>query len=297
MASDFPLDFTNFELEITNRCNLACPRCARTNFIQQFPKAWRNNDLDLKTFEWFISPILDQIKIFEFKGTMGDPIFHPSFIDWVKWAKENGKRVYIHTNGQAGKALWVALAQHLDKNDRVTLGIDGLPTSFDTYRVHANWKNIEACVAELRDKTTLIWQFIHFSYNENEIEEAEALSKQMGFDEFYLLESDRWEQDDWLKPHNAVKDRPSFKQDIDPQCLNKPMHVVTADGYYMPCCMLVDHRFRYKTPWHNDLFDISRNTIKDVISSRISADFFAKLTNKSAPDYCRFNCGKCSNGS
>lgn len=292
MVSSFPLDFSNFELEITNRCNVACPRCARTDFIEKFPKAWTNTDLDLDVFVKFIDPILDQIKIFEFKGTMGDPIFHPQFIDWIKWVKAQRKQVYIHTNGQAGRVLWQGLVEHLDKNDRVTLGIDGLPKSFMTYRVNANWKNIEACIEILKGKTTLIWQFIPFSYNDHEINEAKTLSKQLGFDEFFLLESDRWEIDDWLKPQVSAKDRPTLDQDISPQCLDKPMHVVTADGYYMPCCMLIDHRFRYKTPWAK-AFNIQQSTIKDVINSRISSEFFANLNNESAPRYCRFNCGKC----
>jgi MoaA/NifB/PqqE/SkfB family radical SAM enzyme len=293
MDSNFPLDFSNFELEITNRCNLGCPRCARTDFIQQFPKAWKHSDLDLEDFKLFIFSVLDKIQIFEFKGTMGDPIFHPKFIDWIKWAKEKGKRVFIHTNGQAGKALWTSLTKHLDKNDRVIVGIDGMPDSFMTYRVNAKWKNIETCAAVLRDKVTLVWQFIHFSYNTHEIEDAKALSERLGFNEFFVLESDRWESnEDWLKPSDAL-DRPSFNQDIDPQCLSKPMHIVTAEGYYMPCCMLIDHRFRYKTPWAKT-YAIHQNTIKDIINSRLAADFFAKLTNKSAPDYCRFNCGKCS---
>lgn len=293
MEYKFPLDFSNFELEITNRCNLACPRCSRTDFIERFPNAWKNSDLDLNAFKKFIEPVLSKIDIFEFKGTMGDPIFHPNFIDWITWAKENNKKVYIHTNGQAGKSFWKKLAQLLDNNDKVVVGIDGLPENFMIYRVNAKWKNIEYCASELKEKTQLIWQYIVFSYNQNDIERAKLLSTELGFTNFDLINSDRWiDANDWLKPNKNFKDRSTEEQDIDPQCLKTPMHIVTADGYYMPCCFLIDHRYRYKTPWAR-LFNISNVTIEDIIKSSVATDFFAKLTNESAPNYCRFNCGKC----
>lgn len=293
MVSKVPLNFSNFELEITNRCNLACPRCSRTDFIERFPKAWNNNDLNLDVFKKFIDPILNEIDIFEFKGTMGDPIFHPNFLDWVSWAKKNNKKVYIHTNGQSGKTLWQKLSQLLTDDDKVIVGIDGIPENFMTYRVNARWKNIEYCAEALKEKTQLIWQFIVFSYNEDNIETAKLISKELGFNDFDILHSNRWvDYDDWLKPKEKFQNRSSEDPEIDPLCLKTPMHIVTADGYYMPCCMLIDHRYRYKTPWAKT-FDISKVTINDVLKSSIAMDFFATLTNESASTYCRFNCGKC----
>lgn len=293
MESSFPRDFSNFELEITNRCNLACPRCARTDFIKQFPKAWKNHDLDLSNFKRFIEPVLDEVEIFEFKGTMGDPIFHPDFINWITWAKSINKKVYIHTNGQSGKSLWKRLVPLLTNDDKVIVGIDGLPDNFMIYRISARWKNIEECARTLKGKTNLIWQFIVFDYNKKNIEQARSYSTDMGFSDFIVVHSDRWiDENDWLKPKSDSKDRPSEEQDIDPMCLTSPMHIVTADGYYMPCCMLIDYRYRYKTPWAK-LFDITNNNITDVMNSSISDSFFANLNNESAPSYCRFNCGKC----
>jgi len=295
MASSFPQDFSNFELEITNRCNLACPRCARTDMIERFPKAWKHNDLSLDAFIKFITPVLDQINIFEFKGTMGDPIFHPQFIKWVSWCKAQGKNVYIHTNGQAGKSIWNKLSSLLTPNDKVVVGIDGTPDNFMQYRINAKWKNIEEVVKALKHKTHLVWQYIIFSYNETNIEEARELSRDYGFDEFLLVNSDRWiDNADWLKPSEG-RDRPVTDKtnDISPDCLSRPMHIVTADGYYMPCCYLVDHRWRFKTPWARQ-FNINDCTINDIIKSSSSNEFYAKLTNETAPDYCRFCCGKCN---
>ena len=290
---DFPLDFSNFELEITNRCNLGCPRCSRTDMIDMFPKAWRNHDLSLDDFKVFIAPILDQVKVFEFKGTLGDPIFHPDFIDWISWCKESGKSVHIHTNGQAGNNLWSRLVALLDKSDSVTLGIDGMPDDFMRYRINANWKNIATSAAILAGKVRLRWQFIVFSYNQHEIESARALSQEMKFDEFFVFHSNRWLQgDDWLRPTEARPRSTVSAAKLSPTCLRSPMHVVSADGFYFPCPMYIDPRGRYKSPWAK-AFDIRKCDINDVINSSISRDFFAKLNDESALPYCRFQCGKC----
>lgn len=296
MESRFPTDFSNFELEITDRCNLACPRCSRTELLEKFPNVKLNHDLDLITFSQFIDPVIDQINIFEFKGTMGEPIFHPKFLDWVNWAKAAGKKVFIHTNGQAGKTLWKRLAPLLDKDDRVIFGIDGMPEDFMKYRVNAKWANLEAAINALRGHAQIIWQFIVFSYNEHEIEAAKTLSQTMGMDEFLVVHSPKWrEGSDWLKPIGDGNSQPrgTIADEVSPDCLTRPMHIVTADGYYMPCCYLVDHRWRYKTPWAK-AFDIKSSSINDVIKSSIGREFFAKLNNESAPDYCRFQCGKCN---
>lgn len=286
--SNFPMDFSNFELEITNRCNLACPGCSRTDFIERFPKAWRNHDLDLDDFKKFIEPIIDEIEVFEFKGTMGDPIFHPRFLRWIEWCKSLGKRVSIHTNGQAGDGLWKKLATVVDSNDKITLGIDGLSKDFTKYRINANWKNIESCAKIMSGRVKLVWQFIIFIYNEHEIEEARQLSKTMGFDEFVAIESKHWDSDAaWVRSSNDTS-----ADVFDPQCMQSPTHIVTADGHYMPCCHLIDHRVRYKTPWSKE-FNIKEFGINDVIKSSISGDFFAKLDDMNAPDYCRTICGRC----
>lgn len=293
MASKFPMDFTNFEIEITNRCNLACPRCSRTDMIDQYPRFWKDADLDLGNFDDFIRPVLGDIETFEFKGTMGDPIFHPDFLAWVSWCKDHGKRIKIHTNAQAGIKLWIKLAELLTPDDSVIIGIDGLPHNFMRYRINARWSNIEDCAKSLKGHTHLVWQFIVFSYNHGDIQEANELALTMGFDDFLLVQSDRWlDGDDWLRPNQSSLPRKTIENLLDPDCFKRSMHIVTADGHYMPCCYLIDHRWRYKTPWAKS-FDIRNCTMDDVIRSSLSQEFFAKLTDEAAPDYCRFQCGKC----
>lgn len=293
MESKFPMDFSNFELDITNRCNLGCPRCSRTELIQSYPRYWKDKDLEIHELEKFVQPIMDQIKIFEFKGTLGDPIFNPKFIEWIRWCKQHNKTVFIHTNGQAGPRLWDKLADLITPRDKVVVGIDGMPHDFMRYRINAQWKNIESLANSLAGKVNLVWQYIKFSYNHHEVEDARKLSADMGFNEFMLVNSSRWiSDDDWLMPPGSLPKKQMTTPEIHPQCFDRPMHIVSSDGFYFPCAMYIDDRARYKSPWART-FDIRKTTINDVIKSSISTDFFAKLNDESAPNYCRFQCGKC----
>ena len=53
----------------------------------------------------------------------------------------------------------------------------------------------------------ICWQYIVFSYNENDIDEARKMAEDNGID-FLLLESSRWyTEDDPLKPTKHFIDR------------------------------------------------------------------------------------------
>ena len=287
-------DFSTIELELTDRCNLACPRCARTVFAEQFPNVPLTNDLDLETFIPFIEPVLDQVVEFQLKGTHGDPIFHPQLSVWLKKFKEWNKRVVIHTNAQAGLPFWQRIREFLDDRDEVIFGIDGIPENFAQYRVNAKWSNIEAAHSQLQGKCHTVWQYIVFSYNENNIEEARQLSEIMGFDDFIVIHSDRWlDNDDPLKPSSKhSRPRPDYQGGFDPVCVKQPMHFISADGYYIPCCYLADFRWRFKSGIGRN-YPIVDQTILDVMASKRLQKFNKSIVDNSPIQACQFNCGGC----
>ena len=72
-------DNLSINLDITKTCTLQCPACIRQN----------DNFKNLKSI-YSDMPIEDFIKVsnyfkhIEFCGTIGDPIFHPKFIDMLE---------------------------------------------------------------------------------------------------------------------------------------------------------------------------------------------------------------------
>jgi organic radical activating enzyme len=291
-----------FHIEPTNICTLKCPRCSRTKFIEQFPSKWKNQQLNLEHLKSFIDvPLIN--KLFTLCGDYGDPIYYDQLFELVSWIKQQGATLSLHTNGSyKTQDWWQQLTSYLDKNDTVVFAIDGVPENFTNYRINADWNSILTGIVETTKVTRTVWQYIPFSYNIASIADAELLSQSLGFTEFRLLQSSRWDSvDDPLRPGiNFIQQHDKeikFKQnirvdEIAPRCkATSSDHFITAEGFYAPCCHVPNHNFYYKTEFYKNKnkFDISKTTLTQVLNE--TQDFFNNLE-ITKPVYCTFNCPK-----
>jgi MoaA/NifB/PqqE/SkfB family radical SAM enzyme len=288
-------------IEPTNMCTLKCPRCSRTEFIEQFPKKWTNKNLNLEHLKNFLDIDLNG-KIINLCGTYGDAIYYSKLFDMIGYFKDRGAHISLATNGSY-KAVewWNELNQLLDDHDRVVFGIDGLPNTFTQYRINADWSTISAGINVLRQGSAkLIWQFIPFVFNEHDVDSARMLSQELGFDDFIVLHSERWDIDGPLKPIQNVDPINQSKiywknnvvLEVDPVCKNlNNQHYISADGFYTPCCWMAEHRWYYKTEFYKnqDSYDISKTTITKVLDHL--RDFYSTLEDAKL-NYCTFNCPK-----
>lgn len=290
-----------FHIEPTNMCTLRCPRCSRTEFIDQFPKRWTNKNLNLDHLKTFLDINLTG-KLISLCGTYGDTIYYNNLFEMIKYFKNQGSKIRIATNGSYRSAeWWDELGDLLDENDRIVFGIDGLPENFTKYRINADWASIETGITILKNKMVkLSWQFIPFSYNEHQVAQVKELSEKLGFDDFFIVNSERWDHGkEDLAPSNIndiSRTKIEWKNkkvgDINPDCKNtNRAHYISADGFYTPCCWAADHRFYYKTEFYKnrDLYDISKTTITKVLDHL--KDFYSTLEDAKL-DYCTFNCPK-----
>ena len=223
-------EIKGFHIEPTNICTLKCPRCSRTKFIEQFPSKWKNQQLNLEHLKSFIDIPIDG-KQLNLCGDYGDPIYYDQIFDLVQWIKQNGANISLHTNGSyKTRSWWQELTSYLDKNDTVVFAIDGVPENFTEYRINADWDSIKIGIEETTQITKTVWQYIPFKYNVNSINNAEKLSRELGFTEFKILPSSRWDSiDDPYRPANEYRiihdTEIKFKQneratEIVPQCKN-----------------------------------------------------------------------------
>mgnify|MGYP000639576672 CR=1 FL=1 len=253
-------------IELTNKCTLKCSGCSRTAFIEQFRTKWKNKDLDLDQLVNFLDLDLTG-KLIRLCGTYGDPIYYTRLIELVKILKGRGANINITTNGSYRSAdWWKELADNLTITDTVTFAIDGTSENFTKYRVNADWKSILLGInAIAKSSAKLDWQYILFSYNVDSVDEARDLSKTLGFDNFHIMESERWDKGTtWLtsKIDNLSLSKIKWKQEkdlaIDPKCNNGKQHYISADGYYAPCCYIAEHNFYYKSTFYKqkNVYDI-----------------------------------------
>lgn len=288
-------------IELTNKCTLKCPRCSRTEFIQQFPKQWKNIDVDISSLLKFIDIDLTGVKI-HLCGNYGDPIYHDGLIDAVKGFKDRGGILNIATNGSYRSIeWWEDLANYLTSDDQVTFAIDGTSDNFTKYRINADWQSISDGINVIsKSNAKMIWQYILFSYNQNDIEKASRLSEALGFDEFFIMDSGRWDNGtEWLTPtiDNLSKSKLEWKLgqniEIDPKCLSQDQHYISANGFYTPCCWMAEHRFYYKSEFHKDkkMYDINEHTLSEILDRNHVINFYNNIKD-SKLDVCQFSCPK-----
>jgi MoaA/NifB/PqqE/SkfB family radical SAM enzyme len=299
-------DIIGFHIETTNICTLKCPKCERTELISRFPSKWKNQNLDLKHLTNFLDVNLKG-KILILCGNLGDPIYYPELFDLCLWAKEQEAIIHIDTNGSyRKKEWWQRLGEILKSEDCVTFSIDGLPSNFTQYRINGDWESIKIGIDVLSNADVqIVWKYIPFKFNQENIDEAKVLSQQLGFTDFKITLSDRWDINDPLKPDvnllpGSVERRHSWmkgekQQLLDPKCLkNNRMHYISAAGVYHPCCLLAHSNFYYKTFWYKmqQNFKISETTISEILQNKDVLNFYDLLLQHQGPDACNFNCSK-----
>jgi MoaA/NifB/PqqE/SkfB family radical SAM enzyme len=294
-------NIAGFHIEPTNMCTLKCPGCARTRFIDQWPSHWKNHNIDADALFKFLNIDLTNKKI-NFCGNYGDPIYHPEFINIIKEFKIRGAVVTIVTNGSYRKPeWWQELCNLLTAHDRVIFSIDGIPENFTDYRVNADWSSIKSgidvCVLS---QAQIIWKYIPFKFNQNDINTARKLSLDLGMNFFNVEYSDRFDNEtNHLKPDNVMlgpryTQQVNFKNHqipttIDSNCKNKREHYISAEGFYMPCCYIGDHRFYYKTQFgkQKKQYSIREQTLSQILDQPATIEFYKNLADHAV---CQYNC-------
>lgn len=289
-----------FHLEPTNICTLKCEGCARTRFINTWPKHWKNHNIDIDQLFEFLDIDLAG-KQFVLCGNYGDPIYHPDLHSLISRIKQAGACVSIETNGSyRSQDWWQQLSVLLDHQDSVTFSIDGVPENFTTYRVNADWESIKIGIEVMtKSQCTTVWKFIPFAYNQNNIDQAQALSIQLGIDEFLVSHSDRFdEKTEYLKPtvefvgkrfSAQTQVKTNVTQLVNPKCNQNKEHFISADGHYISCCYAGDHRFYYKNEFgkNRQKYHIASSRLSQILEAPAVVNFYKTLQSQSV---CQFNC-------
>jgi MoaA/NifB/PqqE/SkfB family radical SAM enzyme len=189
-------------IEPSSRCTLACPQCPRTEYIDRIVPEDCDIDVIARACRDFDAVIMC--------GNHGDPIYHHDFHGLLKAIKLSNPKIGIRivTNGAFRSAAWwqttVAL---LDASkDSVTFSIDGIPSNNHLYRVNSKWPSIETAIrtiSSLNPQLTLIWKWILFKYNEDDISAGIELADELGIKKFIMVSSVRYEPDHWLTPSRS----------------------------------------------------------------------------------------------
>lgn len=196
----------DMHVEITNRCNAACPMCSRNNFGGSTKESmildeWSKEDID-KIFD----PRLINLENVMFCGTHGDPcVAENSLYAIEKIKSKTSATVEFYSNASMRtKDWWTNLGSlltalkpnrwHYRDSDLAIFSIDGLEDTNHLYRRRTNFnKIIENAEAFIKAGGIARWDFIVFKHNEHQVEEAEILAKKIGFKQFRIRKTSRFD--------------------------------------------------------------------------------------------------------
>ncbi len=184
-------------LEMTDNCNAACPMCARNiNGGEDNPQL-PGTELSLEDCKTIFDPnFIAQLKRMYMCGNYGDPIAARDTLEVFDYFRQHNSKMSLnmYTNGSAKKPdWWKNLAKVLGKNSYVVFSIDGLEDTNHLYRQNTVWSKImENAQAFIDAGGNARWDYIVFAHNEHQVEQAEELSKKMGFEKFQYKKSARF---------------------------------------------------------------------------------------------------------
>ena len=268
---------TLVELEISTYCNAACPQCPRNYYggktVSNLPLInWSLNQLKQILDESFIK----RLKMIYFCGTYGDPLMNNELVAMCEWLKSINSelKIGIHTNGGVGfKKTFKSLAKLVNF---IAFAIDGLHDTNHIYRRNTKWNTIiENCSTFIDSGGYAVWDYIVFKHNQHQVDEAQELSKQLGFKEFNIKKTGRFfDRNHKLhKKLEVLDNNKNFAYNIEPSTIqfykntgydiiesidlqkyvketkitcylmNQNMLYIGADGYVFPCGFLHDRLY------------------------------------------------------
>lgn len=215
----------HFHIEISSKCTLRCPRCAR----QEVPDTLVNTELDLIFFKRNFTPefILNHVEKITFCGDDGDPIYAHDLVPVIRYIKSiKSVEIVIVTNGSHKKTeWWKELGSVLTAQDTIHFSIDGWDNaSNNLYRVNSDFNSIVAGIEALRDASDcrLVWAAIAFKFNEDHADLIKNLARSLHMDAFQLTKSTKFGKiyptygiDDPLEPSERyISSSHRFERDV-----------------------------------------------------------------------------------
>ena len=190
-------DIKTVHLEVTDKCNAACPMCARNinggEDNPQLPDVELSVD-DVMTM--FPVDFVKQLDRMYMCGNYGDPIAAKDTLEIFQYFRKHNPKMTLslHTNGSAKSTdWWNQLATILGSKGYVVFSVDGLEDTNHLYRQNTVFSKIMTNArAFISAGGRARWDHIVFAHNEHQVELAETLANKMGFEKFQFKKSARF---------------------------------------------------------------------------------------------------------
>jgi MoaA/NifB/PqqE/SkfB family radical SAM enzyme len=320
-------ELSAIQLEITSRCQAACPMCERNNHGGLPNPNLIESDWSLDDFKKIMSPkLLKQIKSICFCGNFGDPIMNDDLIEMCRYAKSVVSNIIItiHTNaGARKKEWWQELASVLDGTDKVHIAIDGLEDTHHLYRINTTYNRvIKNATAFIEAGGKAVWAMLIFKHNQHQVEEARKRADAMNFVSFSVkasqrfIASSKFEVYDknknithYLEPASNLDLNYITKEHLDKfELLSKNLEIkcevqhskevyIDAQKILSPCCYIAPGKYLMivESLGGFEKLNTINNTVEDIINSKEYQTVWNYYWTHNKPIMCVKSCSKIEN--
>ena len=305
-------DIRVVHLENTQNCQASCPMCDRNQNGGDLNPHIDLSELTLEDCKRIFEPdFIKQLKTMYMCGNLGDPIVARDTLEIFKYFREHNKDMWLSMNTNAGakdETWWRELAEVFGRMGAVIFSVDGLRDTNHLYRQGVVWDNVERAMRSfIAAGGRARWDFLIFEHNQHQVEEAEEISKLMGFERFQAKKTGRFvtaksqkkeshqavnrkgeKTTELKKPDKKYQNKALSKQDmliqkygsmdayydvvpVNCKVKDEGSLFITAEGLAMPCCWTAGRMYKWwhKNPMVEQVWDfIERSGGKNAISAK-----------------------------
>jgi MoaA/NifB/PqqE/SkfB family radical SAM enzyme len=188
-------DIKKVHLELTSRCNAACPQCLRNYSGGSTRVNIVETELTLLDIKRLLPPsFVYGLDLLLVNGNYGDGAVASETLEIFEYFRMQNRRLHLmlFSNGSIRSTdWWERLGATVDE---VHWGIDGLADTNHIYRRKTDFEKIMANAAAFnRSGKKSVWVFNVFRHNEHQVEEARAMSQKLGFSNFVVRKTSRFQ--------------------------------------------------------------------------------------------------------
>ena len=190
-------DIKMVHLEVTQRCQAACPMCDRNENGGRDNKHITNAELSLADAKAIFDPkFIAQLDSMYMCGNLGDPIVARDTLEIFEYFRSHNPKMWLSMNTNAGArdgTWWRELAKIYGRMGAVIFSLDGLADTNHLYRQGVKWDIVENSFTNFIDAGGRArWDYIIFDYNEHQVEDAEGMAMAWGFEKFRAKKTGRF---------------------------------------------------------------------------------------------------------
>ena len=228
-------------LEPTDVCQAACPLCFRETDLE-FNRDFQHHLTISHVQKHFNDHVISNLNKVFMCGSYGDPAAAKYALEIYQWFREINPNITLgmNTNGAIQNTVWWNKLGSIfnQPQDYVVFSIDGLEDTNNLYRQGVDWQKLMAnASAYISAGGSAHWDMLVYRHNQHQINECEALARDMGFSWFRTKVSNRGFTDHLQAP--LTWKQPATAQGmIQCHALAEKSAYIDAQGRLSPCCWL-----------------------------------------------------------